>query len=87
MKDQDLVSSTSLGTASISQSALEILLNEAFIDGCNTSFGNQKLSVGRNQRKMLQKVLRLENNKKRVKNNVEAKGTITIAFDAQYVYA
>ena len=86
VKDQDLVSSTSLGTAAISQSNLEILLNEAFIDGYNASFKNQKLCIGQNKGEMLQKVLRLENNKEKVKNTVEARGTITISYSTQYAY-
>ena len=79
-----MMSSTSLGIASISQSNLEILLNEAFVDDYVNNLKTKKRWMAKGDKKMTYKVLRLEDNDKIKKHTVEAKGTITVAYKVTY---
>ena len=84
VKDKDMMSSTSLGIASISQSNLEILLHEAFVDDYVNNLKTKKRWMAKGDKKMTYKVLRLEDNDKIKKHTVEAKGTITVAYKVTY---
>ena len=79
-----MMSSTSLGIASISQSNLEILLNEAFVDDYVNNLKTKKRWMAKGDKKITYKVLRLEDNDKIIKHTVKAKGTIAVAYKVTY---